>query len=89
MSNGPRRAEFTLEIAKRSLIKERAEAAREAAAARGRQTGRPRAISEDKVRVARVMKAGGENMSSICAALGVSRSTLYKSFNDLGDGLPV
>ena len=41
----------------RTLISERAEAAREAARVRGRQVGRPRAITADQLRAARAMRA--------------------------------
>jgi DNA invertase Pin-like site-specific DNA recombinase len=63
----------------RRLIAERASAAREAAAARGRRTGRPRALSDDQVRVARRMSEAGESISMIARTLGVSRSTIYRS----------
>jgi DNA invertase Pin-like site-specific DNA recombinase len=66
----------------RALINERAQAAREAARARGKQVGRPRAISAEQLRAATAMRAAGESMSSICRTLGVRRSTLYKAFSE-------
>lgn len=69
----------------RTLINERAEVAREAARDRGKQVGRPRSITPDQLRAAQAMKNGGESMASICTALGVKRSTLYKAFTELGD----
>jgi DNA invertase Pin-like site-specific DNA recombinase len=50
----------------RSLINERAQAAREAAGAGGRQVGRPKAISTEQLRAAASLRAAGEAMSSIC-----------------------
>ena len=43
----------------RSLIDERASAAREAARARGKQVGRPRVITPKQLRAARQMRAAG------------------------------
>ena len=69
----------------RSLIAERAQAARDAARARGKQTGRPRVINPEQLRASRQMKAAGESVSTICAALNVRRSTLYKAWAELPD----
>jgi DNA invertase Pin-like site-specific DNA recombinase len=66
----------------RELIHERAAVARQAARARGKQTGRPRALSADQVRLARRMREAGESVSTIRAALGVARSTVYRAFTD-------
>ncbi|MCA1672349.1 MAG: recombinase family protein, partial [Actinobacteria bacterium] len=63
----------------RELIHERAAVAREAARARGKQTGRPRALTADQVRLARRMREAGESVSTIGATLKVSRSTLYRT----------
>ncbi|GLY68780.1 recombinase family protein [Amycolatopsis taiwanensis] len=62
----------------RTLINERAAEARAAAKARGRQTGRPRALSDDKVALARRMREAGESIATICETLKVSRATLYR-----------
>lgn len=62
----------------RELINERATVAREAAQARGKQTGRPRAMTADQVALAQRMRAAGESVPTICATLKVSRSTLYR-----------
>ena len=67
----------------RELIHERAAVARQAARARGKQTGRPRALSADQVRLARRMREAGESVSTIRAALGVARSTVYRAFTDV------
>lgn len=66
----------------RELIHERAAVAQQAARARGKQTGRPRALTPDQVRVARRMREAGESVSTICTTLRVARSTLYRAFND-------
>jgi DNA invertase Pin-like site-specific DNA recombinase len=66
----------------RELIHERAAVARQAARARGKQTGRPRALSPDQVRLARRMREAGESVSTIRSALGVARSTVYRAFTD-------
>jgi DNA invertase Pin-like site-specific DNA recombinase len=62
----------------RTLINERAADARAAAKARGKQTGRPRALSTDQVALARRMRAAGESVATICATLKISRATLYR-----------
>lgn len=52
--------------------------------ARGKQTGRPHALTDDQVRIARRMRDAGESVSTICTTLGVSRSTLYRTvFTDV------
>jgi hypothetical protein len=66
----------------RELIHERAAVARQAARARGKQTGRPRALTSDQVRIAQRMREVGESMSTICTALKVARSTLYRALGD-------
>jgi DNA invertase Pin-like site-specific DNA recombinase len=67
----------------RELIHERAAVARQAARARGKQTGRPRALTPDQVRIARRMREAGESASTICTTLRVARSTVYRAFNDV------
>ena len=61
----------------RSLINERAQAAREAARARGKQVGRPKVISPEQLRAAKQMRAAGESMATVCKTLRVNdqRST--------------
>lgn len=63
----------------RALISERAAAARAAASARGRQTGRPRLLTDDQVQLARRMHENGESVSIIGKTLGVSRATVYRA----------
>lgn len=66
----------------RSLIAERAEVAREAAHARGRQTGRPRVLSEDQARQLRALHAGGESVADLCRSFKVSRATVYRTLDE-------
>jgi DNA invertase Pin-like site-specific DNA recombinase len=67
----------------RELIHERAAVARHAARARGKQTGRPRALTPDQVRIVHRMREAGESVSTICTTLWVARSTVYRAFNDV------
>jgi DNA invertase Pin-like site-specific DNA recombinase len=62
----------------RSLINERAAAAREAARARGRQVGRPRALTDETAALARQMRAGGVPVPQIAQQLRVSSATVYR-----------
>ena len=62
-----------------ALIRERTTAGLQAARARGRTGGRPRAMTADKLAVARKLyDEGGHTVASIAATIGVSRSTLYR-----------
>ena len=65
-----------------SLIRERAAAAREAARARGRYTGRPRALTSDQVALARRMRSSGEPIPVIAKTLSTSRATIYRATSD-------
>lgn len=65
----------------RELIRERAAAAREAAAARGRQVGRPRALNPSQAETARRMREGGFAIAEIAKTLGVSRATVYRALD--------
>ena len=63
----------------RELIRERAQAGREAARARGRAGGRPKLITPEKLAAAVAMRAQGDlTMTQIANTLGVGRSTLYQ-----------
>jgi DNA invertase Pin-like site-specific DNA recombinase len=66
----------------RTLISERAAAAREAARVRGRQTGRPRALTREQTELARRMRSNGEHITTIASTLGVSRATVYRAVAD-------
>ena len=60
------------------LGRERRAAAREARRARGQSIGRPKALDEKKAALAQRMHASGESASTIAAALGCSRATVYR-----------
>ena len=63
----------------RDLILERTMAGLEAAKARGRYGGRPRALNEGKAKLARRLKDEGEHsVEDICEMLGVGRAILYR-----------
>jgi DNA invertase Pin-like site-specific DNA recombinase len=66
-------AELELELGR-----ERRAAAREARRARGQHIGRPKALDEKNVALARRMHSSGESASTIAATLGVSRATVYR-----------
>lgn len=71
----------------REIIRERTMAGLNTARARGRYGGRPRAMDERKVRMAKSMLADQSNtVADVCEALGVSRSTLYKYAGKGGTG---
>jgi DNA invertase Pin-like site-specific DNA recombinase len=63
----------------RALIRERADAAREAARLRGKQTGRPRALSKDQVEQAWTLRAAGFGPTEIAKLVGCSRATVYRA----------
>jgi DNA invertase Pin-like site-specific DNA recombinase len=62
----------------RELINERSAAAREAARERGRQVGRPTALTDDQVRQVRALHAGGESVPDLVRSYRVSRATIYR-----------
>ncbi|NDV08112.1 recombinase family protein [Rhodococcus sp. IEGM 248] len=61
------------------LKAERAAAAREAAAARGLHTGRPKSLTSEQIALAKRMREAGESMNTISSTLKVSRATLYRA----------
>jgi DNA invertase Pin-like site-specific DNA recombinase len=61
----------------RDLIRERTRAGLAAAAARGRKGGRPRALTEGKLRQARALLAQGLTVREAAARLKVGKTTLY------------
>ena len=70
----------------RELIRERSQAGREAARARGRHGGRPKLITPEKLAAAVAMRAQGElTMAQIASTLGVGRSTLYEHLELVDD----
>ncbi|CAA9453517.1 MAG: Phage integrase, site-specific serine recombinase [uncultured Rubrobacteraceae bacterium] len=67
----------------REIIRERTMAGLESARARGRHGGRPRALDENRAKLARRLKSEGEHsVEEICSMLGVGRSTLYRYLGD-------
>jgi DNA invertase Pin-like site-specific DNA recombinase len=69
----------------REIIRERTMAGLEAARARGRHGGRPRALDEGRAKLARMLKEEGEHsIEEICSMLGVGRSTLYRYLSEDG-----
>lgn len=67
----------------REMIKERTVAGLNAAKARGRKLGRPAALTESQIKMARSMKAAGDHSNTeIAKQLGVSRATLYRYLQD-------
>lgn len=63
----------------RELMHERAAAARAAARARGRHTGRPPRLTGDQVRQVRSLRAGGESIADLTRGFKVSRATIYRA----------
>src|SRR6476619_1771940 len=65
----------------RDLIQERTQAGLAAARARGRMGGRPKKLATAQQReLARTLYDGGQtDIATICATLGISRATLYRS----------
>jgi DNA invertase Pin-like site-specific DNA recombinase len=74
-------AELELELGR-----ERRSAARDARRARGQSIGRPKALDQSKVALARRMHASGESASTIADTSGVSRATVYRVFADQSEG---
>jgi DNA invertase Pin-like site-specific DNA recombinase len=74
-------AELELELGR-----ERRTAAREARRARGQSIGRPKALDSAKAALAQRMHASGESATTIAAALGVSRATVYRAISEATDG---
>jgi DNA invertase Pin-like site-specific DNA recombinase len=62
----------------RHLINERAADARAAAKARGKNTGRPPAMTAEQVEAARNLREAGTPVPMICSTLKVAKSTLYR-----------
>jgi DNA invertase Pin-like site-specific DNA recombinase len=71
----------------RDLIRERTQAGLAAARARGRNGGRPRAMTRTQVGIARQMYDSREHtVGAIAATLGVSRATIYRELaNSVGE----
>jgi DNA invertase Pin-like site-specific DNA recombinase len=63
----------------RTLINERAAAAREAARARNKPVGRKPVLTADQVSLVRRMRANGESIGTLVATFGASRATVYRA----------
>ena len=63
----------------RDLIRERTLDGLRAAEAQGRRGGRPTAVDEDVLAIARSRQARGESITTIARHLGIGRSTLYRA----------
>lgn len=63
----------------RDLIRERTLDGLRAAEAPGRRGGRPTAVNEDVLAIARSRKTRGESITTIARHLGIGRSTLYRA----------
>ncbi len=66
----------------RDIIKERTQAGLQAARARGRLGGRPKALNQKKASIAQALYIDKNNsVADICKTLNVSRATLYRYIN--------
>jgi DNA invertase Pin-like site-specific DNA recombinase len=69
----------------RGMISERTVAGLKSAKGRGVKLGRPSALTDQQIKMARSLKASGELTSSqIAGQLGVSRATLYRVLSSAG-----
>lgn len=68
----------TLATYERELMLERAQAAREAAQARGRQIGRPKSTTAEAIEKAQALLDAGWSRVRVARELGISRATLYR-----------
>jgi DNA invertase Pin-like site-specific DNA recombinase len=66
----------------RELIHERTMDGLAAAAAQGRYGGRPAAVDDDTLAIARARRTRGESVTAIATHLGIGRSTLYRALAD-------
>lgn len=62
----------------RDLIRERTLAGLQAARRRGKVGGRPRAITDDKLKSARQLIVSGQSVKEVASVIGVSTPTLYR-----------
>ncbi|MED1949761.1 recombinase family protein [Brevibacillus nitrificans] len=70
----------------REIIRERTNAGLRAARARGRQGGRPKAMDDKKVAMAKaLLDKPDHSVQDICEMLGVSRATLYRHIKSSPD----
>lgn len=63
----------------RDIIRERTMAGLKAARARGRIGGRPKALSQEKINLAKTLaNDNAHSVSQVCDILGISKATLYR-----------
>jgi DNA invertase Pin-like site-specific DNA recombinase len=65
----------------RELIRERTMDGLRAARGQGRRGGRPAAVTEDVLAIARARRERGESITAIARQLGIGRSTLYRALH--------
>jgi DNA invertase Pin-like site-specific DNA recombinase len=63
----------------RDLIRERTLDGLRAAEAQGRRGGRPAAVNDDVLAIARARQSRGESVTAIARHLKIGRSTLYRA----------
>ncbi|QKT11689.1 Hin recombinase [Rhodococcus sp. W8901] len=68
----------SVHIIERDLIRERAYAGLAAARARGKVGGRPRKMTDSRIKQARRMCENGMSQTEVAEILGVGRTTLYQ-----------
>ncbi len=67
----------------REIVRERTLAGLESARTRGRHGGRPRALDENKAKLARRLNPENDHsVEEICSMLGVGRSALYRYLSE-------
>ena len=73
----------------RDIIRERTNAGLKAARARGRVGGRPRAMDDKKINMAKALvKDPNNSIKDICETLNVSRATLYRYLQESKESEP-
>src|SRR3954469_11181824 len=74
----------------RDIIKERTNAGLEATRARGKRGGRPKALTPEKIKLARKLYADtSTSVAEICKMLGISRHTLLRYVKEPNTALAV
>jgi DNA invertase Pin-like site-specific DNA recombinase len=73
----------------RDLIRERTLDGLRAAQGQGRRGGRPAAVNDDVLAIARARREGGESVTAIARHLGIDRSTLYRALGVGHDPVPL
>ena len=67
----------------RNLIRERTIAGMQAAKKRGKSLGRPQALTQEQITLARsVIRSGEETIGGVASVLGVHRNTLSRAIDE-------